>query len=73
MLCERCQRELRNPERQRLDRFPPVVLPEDKMATVDVRQGLLFSTVGSVAARAAKVSQLSRFGLGGEDQPLFTS
>ena len=73
MLCERCQRELYNPKRQHLERFPPIVLSEGRMDTGEFRRGSLLSTVGSVAARAAKVSQLSRFGLGEEDQPLFTS
>ena len=72
MLCERCQRELPRPERRRLERFRPVVLSEEKVAALETRYRSLLSTVDSVDARDAKSSQLSRFGLGEEGQPLFS-
>ena len=73
LFCERCQRELPNPERQRLERFRPVVLSEEKLAACETHYRSLLSTVDSVDEMAAKLLQLSRFGLGLEDQPLFTS
>ncbi len=73
MLCERCQQQLPNPERQRLERFRLIVLSEEKLAAFEARYRGLLSTVDSVDAMAAKLSQLSRFGLGEDDQPLFTS
>lgn len=72
VLCERCQRELPRPERRRLERFRPVVLSEEKVAALETRYRSLLSTVDSVDARDAKSSQLSRFGLGEEGQPLFS-
>ncbi len=74
MLCKRCQQELSESTQEHGER-PRGEAPSSGPDLTDLkaRYADLLENVDSVEQMMAKLSQLSRFGLGAEDQPILTS